>query len=189
LADAEPEPLTLANLMTKSLTASMRGDDFFLQHQAAFFCLLRQAWPARGTSSMNFCMSSTGRAALGAQPAVQADVFVLDHHTAGLQRARHVEVLVGVACRGAQPGSQVGLGAVVGEGDAVGRADVDTGVALDALAGREYRLHVAVEAALRFLPGGGHVEAELDLDLDVAQRLVHVVPRHLWRRSGATSLS
>ena len=25
LADAEPEPLTLANLMTKSLTASIRG--------------------------------------------------------------------------------------------------------------------------------------------------------------------
>ena len=35
----------------------------------------------------------------------------------------------------------------------------------------EHGLHVAVEAALRFLQRGGRVEAELDLDLDVLQRL------------------
>ena len=73
-----------------------------------------------------------GRAALGAQAAVQADVLVLDHHAAGLQRAADVQVLRQVRRRRLQARAQVGLVAVGGEGDAVHRADVDAGVALDA---------------------------------------------------------
>jgi hypothetical protein len=42
-------------------------------------------------------------------------------------------------------------------------AHVHAGVALDAAPVGEHGLHVAVEAALRFLPRRGHVEAELDL--------------------------
>src|SRR4051812_19629674 len=75
-----------------------------------------------------------GGAALGAQAAVQAGVFVLHHHAHGLQRARDVEVLRRVLRRGAQPRAQVGLVAVLRERDAVHRADVDAGVALDAQA-------------------------------------------------------
>src|SRR4029079_5197110 len=112
-----------------------------------------------------------GRAALGAQSTVQADVLVLDHDAAGLEGVGDVQRLIGVARRSAQPRAKVGLIAVGGEGDAVGGADVDAGVALDARAGREDRLHVAVEAALRLLPGRRDVEAELHLNLDAAQRL------------------
>src|SRR5262249_863699 len=61
-------------------------------------------------------------------------------------------------------------------------ADVDARVALDAQAIGEHGLHVAVQAALRFLPRGGDVEAELDLGLDVLQRLLDVAPRHLVAR-------
>ena len=73
-----------------------------------------------------------GRAALGAQPAMQAHVLVLDHDAAGLEAVGDVEVLGEVVRRRLQPRAQVGFLAVRGEGDAVHRADVDAGVALDA---------------------------------------------------------
>ena len=47
--------------------------------------------------------------------------------------------------------AQVGFLAVRREADAVHRADVDAGIALDAQLGREHRLHVAVQAALGLL--------------------------------------
>src|SRR5215475_8647877 len=97
LAEAEPEPLTLANLTTKSLIAWMRftGE---LQNRAG----------ARGAAGMSCAaprprlrevelellhVPRAGGAALGAQAAVQADVLVLDHDAAGLELARHVEIL------------------------------------------------------------------------------------------------
>ena len=67
--------------------------------------------------------------------------------------------------------AQLGLFAIFGKGQAVDRADVDAGVALDALVLREYRLDIAVEAALRLVEGGRRVESKFDLHLAVAQRL------------------
>ena len=61
---------------------------------------------------------------------MQADVLVLDHDPTGRQAAGHQEVLVEVEGRGHQALPQVRLLAIVGEGDAVDRADVDAGVAL-----------------------------------------------------------
>src|ERR1700754_2715459 len=118
-ADAEPEPLTLANLTTKSLTESMRGllGDIS-SHLGVMF-----AAPAAGLRQVDqelLHVPGAGRAALGAQAAVQAHVFVLDHHAAGLQVARDVQRLIRVACRRAQPRAQVGFVAVRGERDAVG---------------------------------------------------------------------
>src|SRR5919198_1213641 len=75
--------------------------------------------------------------------------------------------------------AQIRLFAVLREGDAVHRADVDASVALDAKAIGEDGLHVAVQAALRFLPRGGDVEAELDLRLHVLERDLDVGPGHL----------
>src|SRR3954470_16834542 len=123
-----------------------------------------------------------GGAALGAQAAVQAYVLVLHHDPLGLQWTRNVEILRQVAGRRIQLSTQRLLFVILGEGDAIHRADVDAGVALDAEAIGEYRLHVAVQAALRFFPRGGDVEAELDLHLHVLQRGLDVGPGHLVAR-------
>src|SRR5487761_2241648 len=161
-AEAEPEPLTLANLTTKSLTESIRTLLFGISSHFLGVVIAAAAPGLRLVDHELLHVPGAGRAALGAQAAVQADVFVLDHHAAGLEQRRHVQRLLGVARRCAQPCAQVGLVAIAGERDAVGRADVDAGIALDALAGVEDRLHVAVQAALRFLPRRLHIEAEFD---------------------------
>src|SRR5690606_31536026 len=206
LADAEPEPLTLANLTTKALVdwsgawagvmsiSPARADarappilppSFPRSREPSDLPRVRNPrherdWiPAfagmtsRGAARLPPCSSrlprppvaaprprmrlqqqellhvpGTGRATLGAQAAVQAHVLVLDHHPQRLQRPGHVQFLFEVQRRRGQPGAQVGFVAVGGEGDAVGRANVHAGVALDALVLREHRLHVAVEAAL-----------------------------------------
>src|SRR6476620_2345484 len=66
LAEAEPEPLTLANLMTKSLmwccfSDCMRVLAGLLAHVAGAvlgaLCLLRHAGPACAGSRKNFCIS------------------------------------------------------------------------------------------------------------------------------------
>src|SRR5947207_3322155 len=89
LADAEPEPLTLANLTTKSLTDSMRGLVFMWTGSARTGerRVLRAA-AAPGLRQLDqelLHVPRAGRAALGAQPAVQAHILVLDHHAAGFQ--------------------------------------------------------------------------------------------------------
>ena len=119
-----------------------------------------------------------GRAALGAQAAVQADVLVLRHHPAGRERAGDIEVLREVDRRRAQPRAQVGLVAIAREGDAVHRADVDAGVAFDAQLVAEHRLHVAVEAAPRLGECQLRIESQLDLDTDALQRDLGVLERN-----------
>ena len=91
-----------------------------------------------------------GGTALGAQPAMQADILVLHHHPPGLQVRGDVEVLVRMRGGRLQALAQIAFLAVGGEGDAIHRADVGAGVALDAERGREHGLHVAVQAAMRF---------------------------------------
>src|SRR5687768_18210030 len=80
LAEAEPEPLTLANLTTKSLTDSMR---FIVSGRLSV-----RMRPARmaGMGQLQrelLHVPRARRAALGAQAAVQAHVLVLHHHAAG----------------------------------------------------------------------------------------------------------
>src|SRR5450432_1252604 len=144
-ADAEPEPLTLANLTTKSLTASIRGAVPALTLVITLVVMSGRhlrlasasaAGPRLREHELLHVPCARG-AALGAQAAVQADVLVLDHDAARLQLVGDVDVLVGVPGRRMQARPQVGLVAVDGEGDAVGGADVDAGIALDALARRE----------------------------------------------------
>src|SRR6266850_1277907 len=95
-ADAEPEPLTLANLTTKSLTrasvfigaptALVRGDsrDFHRRRD----CMLGAAAVigARRLEQEFLHVPRARRTALGAQAAMQADIFVLHHHASGLHR-------------------------------------------------------------------------------------------------------
>src|SRR3989441_2423926 len=177
LAEAEPEPLTLANLTTKALTDWMA---FVMAISGRFLLGRTAAVPRVGQIEQELLhVPGAGRATLGAQPAMQAHVLVLGHDAAGAQRSGHVDVLLEVVRRRAQPLPQLRFVAVVGERDAVHRADVHAGVALDAQLVGEHRLHVAVQAALRLLEPGHRVEAELDLDLDVLQSDLLVLPGHL----------
>ena len=65
LALAEPEPLTLAKRTTKSFTLLIG--------------LAGMAFLRASINQVFLHVPGAGRAALGAQPAVQADVLVLDH--------------------------------------------------------------------------------------------------------------
>src|SRR5205809_2786207 len=126
-ADAEPEPLTLANFTTKSLTRSMGATVCFIRAPlyqtrpcellGSSGCLAENN-PAR---RLHYCrcpavaivrlrrfekkllhVPGARRAALRAQAAVQAHVLILDHHPARLQSAGDVEVLRHVARRRVQ---------------------------------------------------------------------------------------
>src|SRR4051812_11572048 len=98
LAEAEPEPLTLANLTTKSLTDSMRLDCMLSGHSSLWRRCAAGMAGARDLEGELLHVPRAGRAALGAQAAMQADVLVLDHHAAGhAQRVGHVERLLDMA--------------------------------------------------------------------------------------------
>ena len=120
-----------------------------------------------------------GGATLGAQPAMQADVLVLHHDAPGLEPFGDIEVLVVMRRGRLQPLPQILFLAILCEGDAIHRADVDAGVAFDAGGRREHGLHVAVQAALRLAERELDVIAELDLGADVLQRDHLVAMRHL----------
>src|SRR6202011_4921602 len=91
-------------------------------------------------------------AALSAQPTVNTQVLVLHHDTAGLrQRRRDEQRLRQVFGWRLEPRAQIGFRAVLGDRQAIDRTDIDAGVAFDAELRREYRLYVAVQAALHFL--------------------------------------
>ncbi len=129
LALAEPEPLTLANLTTKSLMRTVRV--------AICGHAYRQSCGVRHLEQEFLHVPGAGRAALGAQSAVQADVLVLGHDPPGAGAAARRRVpAVRLSGGGVEPLAQVVLRPVPGEGDAVDRADVDAGVALDARACR-----------------------------------------------------
>src|SRR5438105_14707670 len=122
---------------------------------------------------------SARRTALGAKAAVQTHVLVLGHDTAGLEPAGYIQILRQIARWRVQSRPQVGFIAVGGEGDAIHRTDVYTGVAFDAKLRREHCLHIAIETALRFRKGLRRVKAELDLDLDVLESDGAILERHL----------
>ena len=81
---------------------------------------------------------------------METEVLVLDHDALALDRLGHENGLIEVVRRRHERPAQFGFGRVRHEGDAVDRADVDAGVALDAGGRREDGLDVAVEAAARF---------------------------------------
>ena len=111
-----------------------------------------------------------GGAAFGAQAAVDAEVFVLEHEAAGLrQRSGGVERLVEIDGRRGEALAQIVFVAVARDGQAQQRTDVDAGVALDALGRGEDGLDVAIEAALHFARGLLGVEARAPLRCSAAR--------------------
>ena len=111
-----------------------------------------------------------GWTAFGAQAAMQAKVLVFGHDAAGLDRFRHIDRLGKVGRRRARASRAARPPRVRHERDAIGRTNVDTGVALDARRGRENRLHIAIEATLRLGDREGRVKAEFDFGANIFQR-------------------
>src|SRR4029079_8318808 len=135
-AEAEPEPLTFANLTTKSLTRESRftrvsiGARRSVGRGEAVLGRTLGA-PARTIVGVRHFeqellhVPRTGRAALGAEPAVQAHVLVLHHDTAGAHGRRDVKRLRETVRGRGEPRAQLALAAVRRERDAIRRADVD----------------------------------------------------------------
>src|SRR4029078_7164725 len=116
-----------------------------------------------------------GRAALGAQPAVHAEVLVLDHHAPGLLERRGREKrLTGTQPRRLEPLLDLRLRAVRHDREAIDGTNVEARGALDAELRREDGLQVAVETALdlgRDLLGR---ESELDFDVELLEALLEI---------------
>src|SRR5688572_28305097 len=98
LAEADPEPLTLANLMTQSLMDSI----LFMSGQPSGCFPLRAAAGRPGMSHLQeklLHVPGAGGAALRAQAAMQAHVLVLRHDATGLEPVRQVDFLRRIQCR------------------------------------------------------------------------------------------
>src|ERR1700733_6482531 len=101
---------------------------------------------------------------------MQAEILVLHYHPPSLDRLRDVDLLGKVERGRDQRTAQLIFGRVGHERDAIDRAYVNAGVALDAQRSRKDGLHIAVETALRFAQSLLQVEPEFDLGLDVLER-------------------
>src|SRR5678816_1204384 len=107
---------------------------------------------------------------LGAQAAVQTDVLVLDHEAAGLlEWPRREQRLLGVQRGQLHVRAQLLLVSIRDDREAVHRADVNAGIALDAQRVGEMRLHVTVETALDFVSGLLSCEPQLDLSIETLE--------------------
>src|ERR1041384_8184664 len=93
LAEADPDPLTFANLTTKSLTDWMVFIvSMFLSRLPLRLAAARA--PGWHLDQELLHVPRAGRTALGAQAAVQAHVLVLRHAAPGLEPFGDVEILV-----------------------------------------------------------------------------------------------
>src|SRR5512135_1636405 len=103
-----------ASCTRRACSAGSMGD-FFLSEatpmpvSSGCFSLRRAARRAgvRHLEQELLHVPGAGRAALGAQPAVQAHILVLDHHAPGPEALLHIQVLREVLRRRAQARAQV----------------------------------------------------------------------------------
>src|ERR1700704_5272047 len=117
LGDAAPEPLTLANLTTKSLTRVLLslcgciagGRGAFISVGSA------DAGCVRHVEQELLHVPRPGRAALGAEAAVEAEVLVLGHDPLVRERHGYIEVLRHVASRRREVHAQPLFRQIVGE--------------------------------------------------------------------------
>ena len=128
---------------------------------------------------MNFCMSHAPVGQRSAhRPQWRQRSSSLTMTRMALDRLGHEDGLIEIVRRRAERQAQFVLGRVRHEGNAVDRADVDAGVALDAGGRREDGLDVAVEAAARFAERLHVGEAELDFGAQVPERRRPLDVRH-----------
>ena len=135
LAEAEPEPLTLANLTTKSLTASMRlipvSTCAFMPRPRA--ARLRQPGPACVVSSRNFCMSHAPVGQRSAQrPQCRQTSSSLTMTRPVLSPSETYRSCVRFSAGAVSRVRRSASSPLAVKRDAVHRADVHAGIALDA---------------------------------------------------------
>jgi hypothetical protein len=139
---------------------------------------------------VNFVMSQApGWAAFGAETAMQAEILVLGHHATGLDRLQDIDRLRKIERGHYQRSPQLDVRRVEDKRNAIDRAHVDAGVALDAQRRGKDGLDVAIETALCFAQSLFQVEAKLDLGFDVLERHRVLDMGDLKRRSSVTALS
>src|SRR5207302_3271068 len=127
----------------------------------------------------------SGGTTLGAKAAMDTEVLVLEHEALRLrQRTRGENVLLLVQRGHGQSLPERRLLSVLGDGEALQRADVDASVTLDAEPVGEDRFDVAVQAPLDFSRRLLRREAELDLDVEALESLDEVDVRHLLAFGG-----
>ena len=176
LAEAEPEPLTLANLMTKSLMASMR----FMRSPVAAGAGRGRPAPPWSCSSRNFCMS---QAPVGQRSAhrpqcrqTSSSLTITRPVFSPPETYRSCARLSAGAFRRVRRSGSSPLTVKVMQ--SIGQMSTQASHSMQADLG-EHGLHVAVQAAPRLLDGRGDVEAQFDLHLDAGQRLLGLGPWHL----------
>src|SRR6202140_5024316 len=183
LALDDPVPLTLASFNAKSFTLARGGAkcSAAMSGRPRHRCRDRE----RDQQLEFLHVPRGGRAPLGAEAAVDAEILVLDHHAPGLgQRRGHVQGLVKVPGRRHQSHTEIGLVTVLGDGQALHRAYVDARVALDTERCREDGLDVAVEAALHLTRGLLGGESDLHLGADALEPAGQLDVLHPLARRG-----
>ena len=106
---------------------------------------------------------------------MQAYVFILHHDTVRSLARRYIEILREIQWQGLSgAAADLPLRSFMDKGDAGGGANVHAGIALDAFVFGEYRLHIAIEAALGFLETGRQIKAQLHFLFTVGEGLLLV---------------
>ena len=123
-------------------------------------------------------MSHAPSAALSAETAMKADIFILHHDPTSFQSIGDIQILSPIKGRGGEARPQVLFRSVGGEGMRVCRADIGTRVALDAYVPVEHRLDVTVQATLRLGIGKRPIKAEFHFGFDVLQSDCFVAHGH-----------
>jgi len=199
---ADPVPLTVAILITTSFTLDTGG-----LPQGVSMDLIKYKpqriinWPAillfadgpfpggRGRVRLVACMGNqdfgflhipcAGRASLGAKAAMYAKIFIFNHHASGLRQATgYEEILFVVLGRSRQAGPQIEFVAILGDSEAVDRANIEAGITLNAKFGSKFSLDVAIQAALDFLDRLLNREAQFDFDVELLESLLEIDVRH-----------
>ena len=172
LALAEPVPLTLASLRTKSLTRSCAA--------ARLTCAVSPS-PAWGQWIVDFCMSQAAvgqRSAHRPQCTQRSSSLTMTRPVCGsargdVERLRRVRRPARAGACAARPPRRRGV--MVRQ--STGQMSMQASHSMHSLA-VEHRLDVAVEAALHFLRGLLGVEAELHLDVELLEALLQRHVRH-----------
>ena len=87
-----------------------------------------------GVCGTPFCAEST----------VKTDIFVFNHDSARFEMSRHIKILLEICCGSHEGGAHRIFLGIVDEANAVHRAYIHTGIALDAKLVRENGLHIAI---------------------------------------------
>lgn len=120
---------------------------------------------------------------------MQADILVLDQHSAGFEYFRNIDILLDVERRYSKALAQIVFRAVLHEIDATGRADVSACITFNTVIGSKHGLGIAIEAPLGLNEGGFGIESKFDFKRPVLQSLFRSTRGTASRLSSTGALS